>query len=44
MSFSLTLNFFVGLLLLLGRRAAVPPQKPKDIVIPLATIFLQSHL
>jgi len=35
----LFLNFFVALLLLLGRRAAVPPQKPKDIVIPLATSF-----
>jgi protein-S-isoprenylcysteine O-methyltransferase Ste14 len=35
----LFLNFFVALLLLLGRRAAVPPQKLKDIVIPLATSF-----
>ncbi len=31
------LNLFVGLLLLLGRRAVVPPQKLKDILIPLAS-------
>jgi protein-S-isoprenylcysteine O-methyltransferase Ste14 len=35
----LFLNFFVGILLLLGRRVAVPPQYPRDIVIPLATSF-----
>jgi protein-S-isoprenylcysteine O-methyltransferase Ste14 len=35
----LLLNFFVGILLLLGRRAAVPPQNPKDILIPLAASF-----
>ena len=44
MLFALMLNFFVGLLLLLGRRAAVPPQTLKDILIPLATLFLQPHL
>ena len=36
---ALMLNFFVGLLLLLARRAAVPPQTPKDILIPLAGSF-----
>ena len=36
---ALMLNFFVGILLLLGRRAAVPPQNPKDVLIPLATSF-----
>jgi protein-S-isoprenylcysteine O-methyltransferase Ste14 len=35
----LFLNFFVGLLLLLGRSVAVPPQKPRDIVLPLVTSF-----
>jgi protein-S-isoprenylcysteine O-methyltransferase Ste14 len=35
----LMLNFFVGILLLLGRRAAVPPQTRKDILIPLVTSF-----
>ena len=35
----LLLNFFVGILLLLGRRAEVPPQKNRDIMIPLATSF-----
>jgi len=36
---ALMLNFFVGILLLLGRRATVPPQTPRDILIPLATSF-----
>ena len=36
---ALMLNFFVGILLLLGRRAAVPPQTRRDILIPLATSF-----
>ena len=36
---ALTLNLFVGILLLFGRRAAVPPQAPRDIIIPLATSF-----
>ncbi len=36
---ALMLNFFVGALLLLGRRATVPPQQSKDIFIPLATSF-----
>ena len=36
---ALLLNFFVGILLLLGRRAAVPPQTRKDIFLPLATSF-----
>jgi protein-S-isoprenylcysteine O-methyltransferase Ste14 len=36
---ALILNFFVGILLLLGRRAEVPPQNPKDILIPLAGTF-----
>jgi protein-S-isoprenylcysteine O-methyltransferase Ste14 len=35
----LLLNFFVGILLLLGRRADVPPQKLKDILVPLITSF-----
>jgi len=35
----LLLNFFVGILLLLGRHADVPPQKSRDIIIPLATSF-----
>ena len=35
----LLLGLFTGLLLLLGRRAAVPPQKLGDIFIPLATTF-----
>ena len=35
----LMLNFFVAVLLLLGRRAAVPPQTPGDIFIPLAASF-----
>ena len=35
----LLLNFFVGLALLLGRRAVVPPQKLKDILVPLVTAF-----
>jgi hypothetical protein len=29
----------VGILLLLGRRAAVPPQNLKDILVPLAASF-----
>jgi len=33
------LNFFVGILLLLGRRAAVPPQNLKDVLVPLAASF-----
>lgn len=36
---ALMLNFFVGILLLLGRRADVPPQNLKDILIPLAASF-----
>ena len=36
---ALMLNFFVGVLLLLGRRAAVAPQNLKDILIPLAGSF-----
>ena len=36
---ALLLNFFVGILLLLARRTAVPPQKLKDILVPLATSF-----
>jgi len=36
---ALLLNFFVGILLLLGRRAAVPPQKLKDVLVPLAASF-----
>lgn len=36
---SLLLNLFTGVLLLLGRRAAVPPQRPRDILVPLATSF-----
>ncbi|HLZ55255.1 MAG TPA: methyltransferase [Verrucomicrobiae bacterium] len=36
---ALMLNFFVGILLFLGRRADVPPQTRKDILIPLATSF-----
>jgi len=36
---ALLLNFFVGILLLLSRRIAVPPQKLKDILVPLATSF-----
>jgi protein-S-isoprenylcysteine O-methyltransferase Ste14 len=36
---ALLLNFFVGILLLLGRRPAVPPQKLKDILVPLITSF-----
>jgi protein-S-isoprenylcysteine O-methyltransferase Ste14 len=35
----LLLNFFVGILLLLGRHADVPPQKLKDILVPLITSF-----
>jgi len=35
----LLLDSFVGLLLLLGRRAAVPPKTFKDILIPLAASF-----
>jgi protein-S-isoprenylcysteine O-methyltransferase Ste14 len=33
------LNFSVGILLLLGRRAAVPPQNLKDVLVPLVTSF-----
>jgi protein-S-isoprenylcysteine O-methyltransferase Ste14 len=36
---SFLLNTFTGVLLLLGRRAAVLPQKLKDILVPLATSF-----
>jgi len=36
---ALLLNFFVGMLLLLGRRADVPPQNLRDIFIPLAASF-----
>ncbi|MGH7993937.1 MAG: methyltransferase family protein, partial [Limisphaerales bacterium] len=36
---ALMLNFFVGILLLLGRRADVPPQNLRDILIPLAASF-----
>jgi protein-S-isoprenylcysteine O-methyltransferase Ste14 len=36
---ALLLNFFVGILLLLARRTAVPPQKLKDILVPLAASF-----
>jgi protein-S-isoprenylcysteine O-methyltransferase Ste14 len=36
---ALLLNSFVGFLLLLGHRVAVPPQKFKDILIPLTTSF-----
>jgi protein-S-isoprenylcysteine O-methyltransferase Ste14 len=36
---ALLLNFFVGVLLLLGRRAAVAPQNLRDILIPLAGSF-----
>lgn len=36
---ALMLDFFVGILLLLGRRADVPPQNLKDILIPLAASF-----
>ncbi len=35
----LLLNLFVGLLLLLGRRVAVPPQKLNDILVPLTASF-----
>jgi protein-S-isoprenylcysteine O-methyltransferase Ste14 len=35
----LLLNSFVGLTLLLGRRAVVPPQKLRDILVPVATAF-----
>jgi protein-S-isoprenylcysteine O-methyltransferase Ste14 len=35
----LAFNLLVGFLLLLGLRAAVPPQKFEDILIPLATTF-----
>jgi protein-S-isoprenylcysteine O-methyltransferase Ste14 len=35
----LLLNFFVGIFLLLARPAAVPPQKLKDILVPLTTSF-----
>ena len=33
------LQIYTGLLLLLGRRAAVPPQNFKDLLVPLATTF-----
>jgi protein-S-isoprenylcysteine O-methyltransferase Ste14 len=33
------LGIFTGLLLLLARRATVPPQKPEFILVPLATTF-----
>lgn len=32
-------EFFVGLLLLLGRRVMIPPRNIKDLVVPLATTF-----
>jgi protein-S-isoprenylcysteine O-methyltransferase Ste14 len=35
----LLLNFFTGIFLMLGRRAAVPPQRPRDILVPLITAF-----
>lgn len=35
----LLLALFTGLLLLLGRRAAVPPQQLQSVLIPLATTF-----
>lgn len=35
----LLLNLFTGLFLLLGSRAAVPPQKIKDVLVPLLTAF-----
>lgn len=33
------LNLFTGMFLLLASRAAVPPQKVKDVVVPLLTAF-----
>ncbi len=36
---ALLLNFFVGILLLLGRRATVLPQKLKDVLVPLVASF-----
>ena len=38
----LQLEFYVGILLLLGRRAAVLPQKLKDVAIPLAATFFNA--
>ncbi len=35
----LLLNFFAGIFLLLASRAAVPPQRPRDILVPLITVF-----
>lgn len=35
----LLLYVYVSFLLLLGRRVAVPPQKPRDIFVPLTTTF-----
>jgi protein-S-isoprenylcysteine O-methyltransferase Ste14 len=35
----LMLNLFVAVLLLVGRRADVPPQTPRDIIIPLVASF-----
>src|SRR5215469_9352824 len=35
----LLLNLFTGIFLLLGSRAAVPPQKVKDVLVPLLTAF-----
>jgi len=35
----LLLNLFTGIFLLLASRAAVPPQKVKDVLVPLAAIF-----
>jgi protein-S-isoprenylcysteine O-methyltransferase Ste14 len=36
---ALLLNLFTGILLLLASRAAVPPQKVKDVLVPLLTAF-----
>jgi protein-S-isoprenylcysteine O-methyltransferase Ste14 len=35
----LLLNLFTGIFLLLGSRATVPPQKVKDVLVPLITSF-----
>ncbi len=38
----LQLEMYVGVLLLAGRRAVVPPQNPRDVLVPLATTFFNA--
>ncbi len=38
----LQLEIYVGMLLLVGRRAVVPPQNPRDVLVPLATTFFNA--